>query len=564
MTQPLSPQPIESQAQPALTAEQRIAELQARLDEKTEEVDLLHEVTARVAAAGTMDSMLTQIADMAVRITDTESSSIYVFDSARKNLVLKAVHEAPDVLVGRLSLKVGEGITGWVARELAPVALEKNAWQDPRFKALPDLHDPRCQSFLCVPMTVHGEVIGVLNVKTTAPHAYPDRTIRLLQSMADQTAAAVQGMRFEESMAVKTTQLSAISEVSKTITSNLYLEEILQLIVAMTARTFKFKICSIMLLDEDRQRLVIKATQSKSRDYVNKPHLKVGESIAGRAVQEGKVLAIMDVKRAPEYRFPDIAEKEGLCSMVCIPLISRERSIGVLNCYTERPRVFSHEEIESLRIVANQAAIAIENAKLMVRSAIIQEMHHRVKNSLQTVASLLRLQMHRPGESTMAELLRESINRITSISAVHDLLSKEELDEVNLRQVAETILMLTGRSLIRPGQRVELRVRGEDISLPSSKASSVALVLNELVQNAEEHGLRGLDAGLIEVRIQRQDDLITMEVVNDGNPLPPDFDVKTSNSLGLQIVATLAQNDLGGRFRLYCDELTHAEVSFPV
>src|SRR5688572_15440095 len=107
--------------------------------------------------------------------------------------------------------------------------------------------------------------------------------------------------------------------------------------------------------------------------------------------------------------------------MVCIPLISRQRSIGVLNCYTERPKVFSREEIDSLQTVANQAALAIENAKLLVRSAIIQEMHHRVKNSLQTVASLLRIQMNRTGEGTPEEMLSESINRISSIAAVHDL-----------------------------------------------------------------------------------------------------------------------------------------------
>src|SRR5687767_2508734 len=147
-------------------------------------------------------------------------------------------------------------------------------------------------------------------------------------------------MRLQEGITVQSTQLSAISEVSKTITSNLYLEEILQLIVAMTAQTFNFKICSIMLLDEERQELVIKATQSKSRDYVDKPNLQVGESVAGRALLEGRVLTILDVKKWPQYRFPDIAEKEGLCSMVCVPLISRERSIGVLNCYTSRPKVF--------------------------------------------------------------------------------------------------------------------------------------------------------------------------------------------------------------------------------
>ncbi|MFN3652931.1 MAG: GAF domain-containing protein [Armatimonadota bacterium] len=545
-------------------AEARIAELQAQLDEKTEEVDLLHEVSAHVAAAPNAEAMLDYIARVAVRVTETESSSIYVFDPTKQNLVLRAVHDAPDGVVGRVSLKVGEGITGWVARELLPVALERDAFKDPRFKKLPDLRDQQCQSFLSVPMLAQNAFIGVLNVKTREPHSYPPRAVRLLQAVAAQAAAAIQGARLQEGMQVQSTQLSAISEVSKTITSNLYLEEILQLIVAMTAQTFGFKICSIMLLDEERQELVIKATQSKSRDYVTKPNLKVGESIAGRVVQDRRILAILDVKRAPEYRFPDIAEKEGLCSMVCVPLISREQVVGVLNCYTDRPKVFSHEEIDSLRTLANQAAIAIINAKLMVRSAIIQEMHHRVKNSLQTVASLLRLQVHRTGEGTPEEMLKESINRIISIAAVHDLLSQEELDQVNLRQVADTILTLTGRSLLRPGQQITMRVVGPDVSLPASKASSVALVLNELVQNAVEHGFHDRDEGRIEVRIGIADGTVRMDIVNDGAPVPNGFDLRTSDSLGLQIVDTLTQNDLGGKFTLHTDSETHATILFPL
>lgn len=540
----------------------RVADLQAQLDEKSEEVELLHEVTAKVAAAPTTDAMLQFIAEIAVEVTGTDSSSIYIFDQTKQSLILKAVYDAPHGLVGRLSLQVGEGITGWVAREQHPVAIEYDAHTDPRFKALPDLRDQQCQSFLSVPMIAQNEIIGVLNVKTRDPHFYLPRTMHLMQSVANQAAAAMQGMRLQESMTVKSTQLSAISEVSKTITSNLYLEEILQLIVAMTARTFNFKICSIMLLDEERQELVIKATQSKSRDYVLKPNLKVGESVAGRAVHEGRVLTIVDVKRAPEYRFPDIAEKEGLCSMVCVPLISRERSIGVLNCYTGQEKAFSEEEIDSLSTLANQAAIAIENAKLMVRSAIIQEMHHRVKNSLQTVASLLRIQMHRKSEGTLEEMLRESINRIISIATVHDLLAKEELDQVSLRTAAETILTLTARSLLRPNQRVTLRVTGEDLWLPSSRASSVALILNELVQNAVEHGLRDRDEGLIEVHIERRESQVLMEVINDGDPVPDGFDPKQSGNLGLQIVETIAQNDLGGRFALGTSDLTHATVVF--
>lgn len=539
-----------------------IAALRTRLEEKSAEVDLLQEFTSGIAGARDTEAMLQFIADIAVRVTDTDSSSVYVFDQTKQNLILKAVHEAPHGLVGRLSLKIGEGITGWVARELAPVAIERDAFTDPRFKKLPDLQDQHCQSFLSVPMVAQGEVIGVLNVKSSQPRAFTSRSIHLLQSVASQAAAAVQGMRLQESMTVQSSQLSAISEVSKTLTSNLYLEEILQLIVAMTARSFGFKICSIMLLDEERQELVIKATQSKSREYVDKPNLRVGESVAGRALQEGAVKAILDVKRAPEYRFPDVAEKEGLCSMVCVPLISRDRPIGVLNCYTDRPKVFSQEEIDSLQTMANQAAIAIQNAKLMVRSAIIQEMHHRVKNSLQTVASLLRIQMHRPEEGTPAEMLRESINRITSIAAVHDLLSKEELDQVNLREVAETILSLTGRSLLRPSQHVEMRVVGGDVSLPSSKATTLALILNELVHNALEHGFAERDRGLLEIRIEREESQVQVQVINDGAPVPPDFDPAQSNSLGLQIVSSLASNDLGGKFSLGTKDLTRATVVF--
>lgn len=543
-------------------AQRRIAELRAELDEKTAEVELLHELTAGLAAAPDTEAMLRFVAEMAVRVSLTDSSSIYVFNQARNTLVLKAVHEAPHGLIGRLSLKIGEGITGWVAQELLPVALERFAYKDRRFKELPDLRDQKCESFLSLPMVAQNEFIGVLNVKTREPHHYPPRTIRLLQAIASQAAAAVQGMRLQESMDVQATQLSAISEVSKTITSNLYLEEILQLIVAMTAQTFNFRICSIMLLDENRQELVIKATQSKSRDYLTKPNLKIGESIAGSAVQQGQVLTVMDVKQAPQYRFPDIAEKEGLCSMICVPLISRERNIGVLNCYTSKPKVFSQEEIDSLQTMANQSALAIENAKLMVRSAIIQEMHHRVKNSLQTVASLLRIQMHRKGEGTMEEMLKESINRIISIAAVHDLLSKEDLDQVNLREVAETILQLNAQSLLRPGQTVRTRVSGDDVTLPSAKATSLALVLNELIHNALEHGFREGRAGTLEVRTFRDEHTVRVEIRNDGFPIPANFDPKKSDSLGLQIVESLTQNDLGGRFTLRTDEFTEATVVF--
>ncbi|MBI3910412.1 MAG: GAF domain-containing protein [Armatimonadetes bacterium] len=537
--------------------------LKAELEEKTTEIELLHEVATGVAAAPTMEAMLAFIAEIAVRVTRTDSSSIYICDPQTRVLTLLAVHDAPKGVLGKLKLQVGEGITGWVARELQPVVLERDAYLDPRFKELPDLRDQRFQSFVSVPMIAKNQVIGVLNVKTRRPHHYPPQQIRLLCAIAAQAAASIEGARLQQSMRARETQISAISEVSKTITSNLYLEEILQLIVAMTAQTLNFRICSIMLLDEDKQELVIKATQSKSRDYVTKPNLKVGESVAGRALQERQVLTIRDVKQTPEYRFPDIAEKEGLCSMICIPLLVRDKAIGVLNCYTGRPHVFTPEEIDLLVAVANQAGIAIENAKLVVRSAIIQEMHHRVKNSLQTVASLLRLQMHSRHSLSVEDVLSECVNRIVSIAAVHEMLAMEELDEVSLKRVAEKIVTLTTRSLLRPNHRVRATVEGEDVLLPSHRATRVALILNELLQNAIRHGIQNRRTGTLRVSLRTVDGQVELEVANDGTPLPHSFDPRATSSLGLRIVETLTREELGGRFTLEGEEWTRARIAFP-
>lgn len=168
-------------------------------------------------------------------------------------------------------------------------------------------------------------------------------------------------------------QLEAISKVSRTITSNLYLEDILKLIVTVTAEIMNSKICSLMLLDEKTNELVLKATQSMSDIYNKKPHLKLGEGIAGKAALENKPEAVYDISKEPEYKYKDIAKKEGLRSLLSVPLSVKGEVIGVLNNYTSYPHKFTKDEISVLTTVANQAAIVIENAELMVKTKVIQE-----------------------------------------------------------------------------------------------------------------------------------------------------------------------------------------------
>ncbi len=168
-------------------------------------------------------------------------------------------------------------------------------------------------------------------------------------------------------------QIKALSKISKAIASDLYLEDILRLIVAVTAQVMGSNICSLLLIDEKSGELVIRATQSISEEYNKKPSLKIGEGIAGRVAKENKPMTIKDVTKEKEYKYADLAKKEGLCSLLCIPLAVKGKVIGVINCYTPLPHDFSETEIDILTSIANQAAVAIENTELLVKSKVIQE-----------------------------------------------------------------------------------------------------------------------------------------------------------------------------------------------
>ena len=166
--------------------------------------------------------------------------------------------------------------------------------------------------------------------------------------------------------------IEALSKIGNAITSDLYIEDILRLIVIVTAEIMKSKICSLMLVDEKTGEVSIRATQSMSEEYNKKPPLKIGEGITGKVILQKKPLAILDVTEKHEYKYRDIAIKEGLKSLLCVPMIVKGRVIGVINCYTQKPHKFTSTEINILTSVANQAAVAIENTELLVKTKVIQ------------------------------------------------------------------------------------------------------------------------------------------------------------------------------------------------
>lgn len=167
--------------------------------------------------------------------------------------------------------------------------------------------------------------------------------------------------------------LETLSKISKAITSDLYLEDILKLIVNLTANVMKTKICALWLLDDKTQELKIRATQAMSKDYLKERSLKVGEGIVGLVAQDKKPVVIVDVLKDERYKEKTLAKKEGLVSMLSVPMMVKDRLIGVINCYTTVEYHFTEGDIAMLSTVGSQAAVAIENTELMVKTKVVQE-----------------------------------------------------------------------------------------------------------------------------------------------------------------------------------------------
>ena len=160
-------------------------------------------------------------------------------------------------------------------------------------------------------------------------------------------------------------QLEVLFQISRALVGKQSLGEILQQIVTLTAEIVDSKICSLMLLNEKKNELVIQATQSVSPSYRDKPPIKVGMSVSGRVLATRHAMQVVDVMKDPSYGYPEVAKQEGLRSLLSVPMMIGTQVIGVLNCYTGEERTFSKSEIQLVQTIANQAAIAIEHMRVV-------------------------------------------------------------------------------------------------------------------------------------------------------------------------------------------------------
>jgi GAF domain-containing protein len=333
--------------------------------ESKSQVELLHQISNIVSSNLSLEKMLKELIGLAVEVTDCDACLVYLLDRNRNEIVLRGSQLPHKREIGHIRLKMGEGVTGWVAQHKSVVSLSSNAAADARFKPFQKLPEDTYQAFLSVPLVSEGELIGVINIHHERPHEHSRDEIALVTFLGEQMGGAIGKSRLAERGDKATRRLEAIAGLAERITDKNYLDRILQTIAEMVADRLEAPVCSVMLVDEDRQELIISAARCSSEDYLHRLPLKIEDSLIGRVVRERAAIMIPNVLEEKQYRYPELARKTGLASLLSVPMFIRDKVIGTINIYTREVHQFAEDEIGFVKVLAGQAAIAIENAKLM-------------------------------------------------------------------------------------------------------------------------------------------------------------------------------------------------------
>jgi len=270
--------------------------------------------------------------------------------------------------------------------------------------------------------------------------------------------------------------------------------------------------------------------------------------------------------------------RQGIATRRCIEVAMEERGRHwvkkVIPVYrSERVSIFSSvrpSPMLAFLLLHDDTEEQRRAREMLIKTTMIKELHHRVKNDLQTVASLLRMQTRRLKTPEAKTALTEAVNRVLSVAVIHEFLSAQDTRAINIREVAQRIAQQMQDGLLDPSRSIIFTISGPNIYLPARQATSCALVINELLQNALEHGfdLRSADeaqimSGTIAMTFEDFGDAVGLTVHDDGHALPPDFNLENVGSLGLKVVQMLVTQDLKGQIDLQSDHGVSAIVRFP-
>jgi len=558
------------QAREDIAARQHSTALSARMDE----LDALYKVISAANSSLNLDEVLHLVVRTVADVMHVEVCDLHLFEPERGTLVLGASVGLNPAAEGHLRIQLGEGVTGWAAQQGKPVAVP-DVYQEPRFLYEPTLHEEAFHSLLSVPIILYTveKLVGVLNVRTREVRHYTAEEINFLEMVAGEVAISLENAQLyeqtDQQLREKVDELTTLQRVSAMLASSLDLERALGVIGEQAAKLGRADMAAIVEWGPLRHEPGIVASWGIAPAALEELQgwLERGQ-VYNQVAAAGRPLVLS----AADDDVGRLARAAGFHTLLCLPLRGKEELLGTICLHTPRPAGFDPDQVDLLTAFADQAALAVENARLYeevrraldMKSTLLQEMHHRVRNNLQAVASLLNMQVRRAQDPRVARILEESTSRIQSIAAVHDLLCQETLGVTTVQAVTRQVLEVAKSYQGRPGLELRYQVVEEPpLPVGSKEATLLALLVNELFSNAIAHGFAGRKRGTVVVDTYLAEDRIVVQVKDDGQG-PVEDGGNGEGGLGLQIIRALVTRDLGGAFSLQRDgDWTVAIISFP-
>ena len=474
-----------------------------KLKASHERLRLLYQVSNVIHSTLDSQEALQLIVSEAVRVMRASSGSLVLINPTTSFLEIHAAQNLSSA-ARKLKLRVGEGVTGWVAQFGRPARVG-DVTQDKRYVSV--RRDVRSE--LAVPLEVQGEVRGVINVDSDRVDAFSADDQELLQELAIQATKVIHHTWLYEQLRLKAMLFESLASVSRTINSTLNLDEALRAITKEACELMRARMCSLMLLDESREWLDLRASFGAGDAYINKPRLSAGESLIGVVVRRKKPLQVANVQTDTRYQNVELARRENLVSLLSVPLIFAGQSIGALSVYTARAYSFSNEEIKILSALADLSAIAIEKARLYERVVDVEEqlrqneklsalgllaaeVAHEIRNPL-TVMKLLYHSLNlkfdpkdpRNKDAQIIEAKIEHLNKIVEQILDFARTTEPKFAPVNLNDLVNELSLLVRHKLANQGVKL-IHDLSPALPLVAGDAPQLEQAFLNLILNAAE------------------------------------------------------------------------------
>ncbi len=529
----------------------------------------LQEIVQAASAHAPLSERLPRVTELVTTAMDMEGCTIFLRDEATNVLALRAAKGMDPATVGAVTLRIGRGIAGMAAQQRKTI-VAANAREHPSFYSHPGLTGDNFGSQVSSPLIVDEQqrLVGVISVHRLAAGEFTDADIEFLETVAGVLGVAVDNSRqsahTDDRLRQKIAELATLQRVSRVIASSLDETEVLKLITEQAVELIQAEAAAIFRLPED---------ESASPDPLPTVQYRVGKS-RRHEDQSVRDMAVREVLETGAARTRDLAYEDGISTLFCLPLNTPRETVGAL-CFRLRGGTeLDEEKLGLLQAFGDAAALAIENARLYqeavagieTKSTLVQEMHHRVRNNLQTVAALLSLQLRSDPDAPWTFELGEAVSRIQAIAGVHDLMSDESrLAGTTVDTLARMVAEEAHSTLTPPGLTVTYEIPPSELRVPSRQATIIALLINELTANAIHHGFKGRSRGHVRITGHEERGNAVISVFNDGRKIPKEFDPAHSDGLGMRITQRLVSSDLRGTFTIDpTREGTLATIRFPL